>query len=142
MPTKADMNSTDSEQSITETDPERKKKQKLKSQKNTREKAWKRKGKNIKRKSPESRKKLFASKRTEELICKLKKMKEKIARAKPKKNINPSGRLSVLEEVKRRSKREENVRRIIEKYHLQRLDNLLASNGLERVRVSPFLEQS
>ena len=69
-------------------------------------------------------------------------MKEKIARAKPKKNINPSGRLSVLEEVKRRSKREENVRRIIEKYHLQRLDNLLASNGLERVRVSPFLEQS
>ena len=63
-------------------------------------------------------------------------MKEKIARAKPKKNINPSGRLSVLE-VKRRSKRKENVRRIIEKYHLQRLDNLLASNGLERVRVSP-----
>ena len=137
MPTKADMNSTDSEQSITETDTKRKKKQKLKSQKNTREKAWKRKGKNIKRKSPESRKKLFASKRTEELTCKLKKMKEKIASAKPKKNINPSGRLSVLEEVKRRSKREENVRRIIEKYHLQRLDNLLASNGLERVRVSP-----
>ena len=60
MPTKADMNSTDSEQSITETDPERKKKQKLKSQKNTREKAWKRKGKNIKRKSPERGKKLFA----------------------------------------------------------------------------------
>ena len=133
MPTKADLNSTDSEQSIIETDTKRKKKQKLKSLKNTREKTWKRKGKSIKRKSPESRKKLFVSKRTEELTCKLQKAKEKLTKAKRKKNINPSGGLSILKEVKLKSKREENVRRIIEKYHLQRLDNLLANNGLDRV---------
>lgn len=132
MSSKADLNSTDSEQSV-ESDTPTEKKQKSKRQTSTREKTWKRNGKHVKRKAPESRRKLVLSKRSEVLTNRLKKAEERAARLKPKRNTTQSRAHLVLEEDKRRSEREGKVRKNIKKYHLQRLDNLLASNGLERV---------
>ena len=132
-PKKCDLNSSDSEcethHDLIDTSGKTKK-SKTSQSKTTRDKAWKRRPKPIRRK-------LFRApcKSTPELITKIRtKRKSQILKRKPQK-MKPSCSPQMKRAISK-SLKEKSLNQLIEKYHTQRLDQLLHSNDLKRITVT------
>lgn len=107
----------------------------------SRDKQWKRKGKGIKRKN----RKPTVKQRDSELQKKLKTTTQKLKYSRKPIALQTSGNNvshpntpnRAFQRALNKSKRDAQVRQIMEKYHTQKLEKLLASNGLRRNTVYP-----
>ena len=144
MPSKKDMNSSDSDMSISDIQSKTKTKSKKTSKKRkTNIKGNCEKGRKQRQNQTDtsSRQEKYRSRRNllREYNTANKQKDIFLGRANTKSSSNKDRRQltgqKILERVKQRSKQEATAWKCIEQYHEKRLDNLLASNGFERLKV-------